>query len=360
MTNRDVADRRDKWVKIAESDDAKEGVVRRHGPLENLIRLFRMTSIEVLAGFLALLYYTHWSVYTPICWFLYTFLIGETFRKYFLSSVTDEIFYYVEQKGMEMSIQIHDAESQAVCMLSALQEIRADSRALKKKQEKAGSVEGQADLLGPMLGPVIKDDNEQAPSIPDGFEIPENLEFVGLELNLLIGFKRLRWAMLSSESKFMQDVVWNVELHYDNIEGNEWNKSNGEIGSTAKLRDGVKEEDFIGAERESSYLMPKSAFVAANTVHETAFIESYNDYCFSLKLRTLSPDVPYGSTFEAWTKYVAINTGNNSCKLICSVEAVFPNGPPMVSRQIKSGMRDGVCEMFVKTGEALQKYALYK
>mmetsp|Transcript_33566 Transcript_33566/g.36142 ORF Transcript_33566/g.36142 Transcript_33566/m.36142 type:complete len:353 (+) Transcript_33566:1717-2775(+) len=352
MTNRDFADRRDKWVKSAES--------RRHGPLENLIRLFRMTSIEVLAGFLALLYYTHWSVYTPICWFLYTFLIGETFRKYFLSSVTDEIFYYVEQKGMEMSIQIHDAESQAVCMLSALQEIRADSRALKKKQEKAGSVEGQADLLGPMLGPVIKDDNEQAPPIPDGFVIPENLEFVGLELNLLIGFKRLRWAMLSSESKFIQDVVWDVELHYDNIEGNEWSKSNGEIGSTAKLPDGVKEEDFIGAERESSYLMPKSAFVAANTVHEAAFIESYNDYCFSLKLRTLSPDVPYGSTFEAWTKYVAINTGNNSCKLICSVEAVFPNGPPMISRQIKSGMRDCVGEMFVKTGEALQKYALYK
>ena len=89
MTNRDVTERRDKWLKIAESDDAKEGVVRRHGPLENLIRLSRMTSMEVLAGFLAGLYYTHWSVYTPICWFLYTFLIGETFRKYFLSSVTD-------------------------------------------------------------------------------------------------------------------------------------------------------------------------------------------------------------------------------------------------------------------------------
>ena len=102
--------------------------------------------------------------------------------------------------------------------------------------------------------------------------------------------------------------------------------------------------------------MPKSAFVAANTAYETAFIESYNDYCFSLKLRALTPDVPYGSTFEAWTKYVVINTGDNSCKLICSVEAVFPNGPPMISRQIKSGMRDGVGIVFVKTGEALQKY----
>ena len=103
--------------------------------------------------------------------------------------------------------------------------------------------------------------------------------------------------------------------------------------------------------------MPKSAFVAANTAHETAYIECYNDYCFSLKLRALTPDVPYGSTFEAWTKYVVINTGNKSCKLICSLEAVFPNGPPMVSRQIKSGMRDGVGEVFVKTGEAFQRYA---
>ena len=92
MTNRDVAERRAKWLKIVESDDAKEGVVRRHGPLEYLMRLFRMTSMEVLAGFLALLYYTHWAVFTPICWFLYTFLIGETFRKYFLSSVTDGKF----------------------------------------------------------------------------------------------------------------------------------------------------------------------------------------------------------------------------------------------------------------------------
>jgi len=241
-------------------------------------------------------------------------------------------------------------------MLSALQEIRADSRALKKKQEKAGSVEGQADLLGPMLGPVIKDDKGPAPPIPDGFEIPENLEFVGLELNLLVGFQRLRWALLNSESTFMQDVVWKVELNYDSIETNEWNKHNDAIGSTTKLPDGVKEVDFIGAEKNSSYLMPKSAFVAANTAHETAFIESYNDYCFSLKLRALTPDVPYGSTFEAWTKYVVINTGNNSCKLICSVEAVFPNGPPMISRQIKSGMRDGVGDVFVKTGEALQKY----
>lgn len=89
ISYRDVAERRAKWLKIAESDDAKEGVTRRYGPIATLMRLSRMTSMEVLAGFLALLYYTHWIVYTPVCWFLYRYLIGETFRKYFLSSVTD-------------------------------------------------------------------------------------------------------------------------------------------------------------------------------------------------------------------------------------------------------------------------------
>ena len=89
MSYRDAVERRAKWIKAAESDESKDGVTRRHGPLASLMRLFRMTSIEVLAGILAALYHTHWIVYTPLCWFLYRFLIGELFRKYFLSSVTD-------------------------------------------------------------------------------------------------------------------------------------------------------------------------------------------------------------------------------------------------------------------------------
>ena len=114
-----------------------------------------------------------------------------------------------------MDIQIHGAGTQAACMLSALQEIRADSRALKKKKEKAGSTEGQAILLGPMLGPAIKADAKLATPIPQNFKIPDNLEFVSLELNLQVGFQRLRWALLSSESSFMRDVVWKAELNYD-------------------------------------------------------------------------------------------------------------------------------------------------
>lgn len=128
------------------------------------------------------------------------------------------------------------------------------------------------------------------------------------------------------------------------------------IGASV-LPEGVKEEDIVGAERELQYLMPKSVFVKANTCYETSYIDAYNDYCFVLRKKALTPEVPYGSTFVAWTKYIVINTGADSCKLICSVEAEFPNGPPMISRQIKGGMRAGVGDLFVKTGETINKYA---
>jgi VAD1 Analog of StAR-related lipid transfer domain len=135
-----------------------------------------------------------------------------------------------------------------------------------------------------------------------------------------------------------------------------WSKHDDHVG-LGTLPAGLTSEDIVGAEKEATYLMPKSAFVKANTCYETSYIDVYNDYCFVIRKKTLTPEVPYGSTFVAWTKYVVINTGVESCKLICSVEAEFPNGPPMISRQIKNGMRAGVGELFVKIGETINKYA---
>jgi VAD1 Analog of StAR-related lipid transfer domain len=90
---------------------------------------------------------------------------------------------------------------------------------------------------------------------------------------------------------------------------------------------------------------------------ETSYILAYNDYCFCVKKKAATPGVPYGSTFFAWTQLLVVNTGNDTCRLSCSVEPEFPNGPPMVSRQITSGMRAGVGELFVKIGETITKYA---
>lgn len=115
---------------------------------------------------------------------------------------------------MEMEIRIKDAQDQTAFMLMALKEIRADGRELKKKQEKSVEDE-EADLIGPILGPAIKEDNGPAPAAPDGFELPDNLEFVGLEVSLQVGFRRLRWALLSSQSAFMTEGVWKAESNYD-------------------------------------------------------------------------------------------------------------------------------------------------
>lgn len=253
-----------------------------------------------------------------------------------------------------MEIEVRQAATQAAFMLSALREIRADGRELKKKRQETESEE-KGSVLGPLLGPAVKAD--KGPAIqPTGFEIPDNLEFVGLELDLPVGFRRLRWAFLSSNSEFMREAVFKTEAKFKDIIGGEWSKHHEHIG-LPDLPGSVNPEDFIGAEREGSYLMPKSAFVNANMSYETQYIVAYNDYCFCMKKRSVNPDAPFGSTFVAWTQYLVVNTGNDSCRVCCSVEAEFPNGPPLVSRQIKSGMRAGTGELFVLFGETVTKYA---
>lgn len=321
---------------------------------EYLLQVSRLTEHDIVANILALLYHTHWLIYQPICIIFYFTFFGSAIRKFILSSVTDEIFYYVEEQGMEMEIGIRKADVQAAFMLNALREIRADSSNQRKKQQQTGS-EGKDDILGPLLGPSIALDKEMVVK-PDNFEVPENLEFVGLEVSLDVGFRRLRWALLSSRSTFLSEALYRKEAKYDNINMGTWNQHDEFIGSP-KLPENVNEADFLGAEKVNSYLMPKSAFVKANVCTETQFVLAYNDYCFTLKKKALTPDVPYGSTFVAWTQFTVINTGNHSCRLICSVEPEFPNGPPLVSRQIKSGMRAGVGELFVLIGETISKYA---
>ena len=175
-------------------------------------------------------------------------------------------------------------------------------------------------------------------------------------MELPVGFRRLRWAFLNKDSTFITEAVYRTEAKYDDITMGVWDKHSEHIGAPVLPPD-VDESEFVGAEKEASYLMPRSAFVKANMCSETQYILAYNDYCFCLRKRALTPDVPYGSTFVAWTQFLVINNGNDSCKLYCSVEPEFPNGPPLVSRQIKSGMRAGVSELFVLIGETITKYA---
>lgn len=114
-----------------------------------------------------------------------------------------------------MDIGIRGASTQAAFMLSALREMRADGREQKKKKQQEGDSGSTGIILGPLLGPAIKSDSGAPPPKPDGFEIPSNFANVGLELDVPVGFKRLRWALLSSSSTFMEEAVFRTEAKYE-------------------------------------------------------------------------------------------------------------------------------------------------
>ena len=245
---KDVAFRESRWAQQKLQKALEEGSQgdeetkpsRFHKGCEVLNHFRRMTKFDLIAQVLAWLYYCHWIVYWPICNFYYYTFMGSTIRSFIISSVTDgkhtvvcevgfdfraiqksysyslfstEIFYYVEEKGMEMEIEVRKAKRQAAFMLSALRELRNDDRALKKKQQESETAD-KGTILGPLLGPAVKLDKDPV-VIPPDIVMPDNLEDVGLELDLPVGFRRLRWAILNSESEFLKEAVFRTECNYD-------------------------------------------------------------------------------------------------------------------------------------------------
>jgi hypothetical protein len=80
-------------------------------------------------------------------------------------------------------------------------------------------------------------------------------------------------------------------MNYANITDGKWSTNEKEIG-LPKTPEGVDESAFVNATLEFSYLMPKSAFVKANTCYATHEITHYDDHCFVIKEKTLTPEVP--------------------------------------------------------------------
>jgi hypothetical protein len=246
--------------------------------------LWNLSLFDMIERTMVVLHNVHYLIYLPLCWVAYYCLCGSAIRQFILSSVADEIFYYVEEKGMEMDIKVCRAETQAAFMLSALREIRADGQDQKQKQQQSADATQGKNLLGPLMGPAVASDQGPAPPPPDNFPMPENLEFIGLEIDLPVGFQRMRWAFLSKRSEFVTEALYKAEAKYENSVMGEWSKFPDYIGEP-KLPDDINPLDFVGAEKEGEYLMPKSAFVSANMCYETHYLLAYNDYCFCLKKR---------------------------------------------------------------------------
>jgi len=241
---------------------------------------------------------------------------------------------------------------------NALQEIqiRKSGSVLWKKLKTAVTIMGAFDFKeNSLLGKKVDRDKDDA-VCPEGFSVPPNLDHLGLEVDLPVGFLRLRWAMLHNDSKFVEDALCKEALNYTEYKEDEWCNHKDKIGSPNSPKD-VNEKEFIGTTKTCEYLFPKSGFVGANMAFETVNLIEYNDYCFALKKITKNPDVPFGKTFVALTQIVIVNQGNDSCKMMCSVEPEYVGKKPMIHRQIKNGMQGGTLDIFVQMGKVICQHA---
>jgi len=206
-----------------------------------------------------------------------------------------------------------------------------------------------------MLGPKVEQDIH--PGVcPVGFNLPPNLDRVTIDLNLPVGFSRLRWALLRSKSPFLVKEYLIGKMKNSEVKMEAWDKLDVHIGNP-KLSGGIDEENFLGATRKCQYIMPKSGFVTANTAHETACILEYNDYCFIVEQITKNPEVPFGNTFEAHRQCIVTKRGDNRCHMICSVSAVFPGKKPMIAWKIKNAMYSGCTDADVALSEVICEHA---
>jgi len=207
-----------------------------------------------------------------------------------------------------------------------------------------------------MLGPIVEQDLH-AKLCPVGFCLPPNLDRVTVDLDLPVGFSRLRWALLRSKSPFFVNEYLIGKMKNSEVTMEAWDKLDAHIGNP-NLSGGIDEENFSGATRKCQYIMPKSGFVAANTAYVTACILEYNDYCFVVEHITKNPEVPFGNTFEAHSQYIVTKRGDgNGCHMTCSVSAVFPGKKPMIAWKIKNAMYSGCADADVALSEVICEHA---
>lgn len=202
-----------------------------------------------------------------------------------------------------------------------------------------------------LLGPVVEQDGEEVVDVPEGFVLPDTLEHVCVDIELPVGFRRLRWALLSSQSDFLLKGLLEEKMNYTKLIAEPWDKHNDEIGSHCLPSDTTN--NFANATRKIQYLFPKSGIVGANMVYEEMSLLYYDEYCFVIKKVSRNPEVPFGKKFSTHTLMVFINCGNHSCKMIASSEAVFEGKPPMIAWKIRNGVYNGTTDYFVAKGEVI-------
>lgn len=159
------------------------------------------------------MYHLSWIVSVPLCVFLYRYFLKGTVHRLILTAVTDDFFKYVEQKGMEMDLQVKHAKQQIAFMFEVLHQMRKDEQDLKKRKTEVEEGDSGKELRGPLLGPLNEGDEKEAIGVPDDLIPPNNLENVVFDSELPIGYRRLRKALLL-ESAFLEEAVYADALNY--------------------------------------------------------------------------------------------------------------------------------------------------
>lgn len=218
-------------------------------------------------------------------------------------------------------------------------------------------------LVCHFLGPPLTERRRMPENSPiqeeeeEDFVPPENYEHA-LEMTLKVGFKRLRKAMLSSESDFWSEAILKGALQYQNVTVSPWDKHPNAIGNPLDAPSSQK-SSMVGAQQETSYLMPGSKLLNPKMAYEEATLTSYTSSGFSIDKVTSTPDVPFGQSFVAKTRLVVQRLDDEQCRLTCSVETDFPKGAPLgMAGSIRNGMKRGTLKVFTKMGDMIQQCAV--
>lgn len=207
-----------------------------------------------------------------------------------------------------------------------------------------------------LLGKLVKADTDSAVQ-PYEYFPPENLRHVNIRINVPVGFRRLRRALLYGRTDFLKTVVYAEKLKYKKTKVIvNWTKHAKSIGQP-KLKKGDKWSAFIGATKTMQYMLPKSEVGGAHMAYEIMELVEYNDYCFAFKSIVKTPDLPYGSEYETHMQIIVIDKGINNCRMICSSEMVVTGMSLDDDWQVRNSMRHRATAYFFAVADAICMHA---
>ncbi|GMI08495.1 hypothetical protein TrLO_g4669 [Triparma laevis f. longispina] len=163
------------------------------------------------------------------------------------------------------------------------------------------------------------------------------------------GYKRVRRALLCKESKFMKEH-WERRGVKD-VEEGEWRFMKGEeeeIGEDVQIGSPEYNVDIPDsltgkshALRTISYTMPKTSIVKANKVTEYWKLTFHSTSGFIVEVSTLTPHVPFGSSFTTNVLYCIEKRSVESTWVSISSCVKFKGKRPFIAGQIEGGEGDG-------------------